>query len=89
MTCFEQEPEVRPLKLTAAMIREYDYRELRDPPFDRFTAPGEYELTEAEAGTVRLDAEFHGDVNGCSGIEHHPSVKAMYRRIHDQLHGGR
>lgn len=74
------------LNLTAAMVREYDHREIDAHPFARFTVPGTYTLTAADAKTVMLDAEWHGDVNGCSGIEgHSASVKRMYRRIYSAI----
>jgi hypothetical protein len=72
--------------ITAAMAREYDARELIDWPFERLRVPGVHVLTKADAAKVMSDAEYQGDVNGCSGIEGHPpSVKAMYRRLYNTL----
>lgn len=70
---------------SSALVREYDVRELTDSPFDRIIKTGRYILTDIEIQKVRADAEFHGDISGCSGIDHPSSVKAMYRRLYEQL----
>lgn len=73
------------VRITAAMVREFDDRGLNYAPFDRMTKPGTYQLTQGEAAELRADAGWHGDVDDCSGIEYPAATKAMYRRLHEQL----
>lgn len=73
------------VRITAAMVREFDERALTHAPFDRMTQPGEYELTPDEALELRSDAEYQGNVNDCSQIESPSAVVAMYRRLYLQV----
>jgi hypothetical protein len=72
------------VRITQAMVREFDERALTHAPFDRMTAPGEYEITDAEAIELRSDAAWQGNVDDCSQIESSPATKAMYRRLLEQ-----
>lgn len=73
------------IKVNRALVREYEQRELTDAPYDRITKPGEYEVTTDELTELIADAEYMGDVGGCSGIEIPPQTKGMDRRFYERL----
>lgn len=73
------------IRVTRALVREYNDREIMRPPFDRIVAGGEYEVTAEELKELIADAEWHGDVNQISAIEIPAQTKAMYRRFYAHL----
>jgi hypothetical protein len=80
--CDSQRFEIR---VTRALVREYNDREIMRTPFDRIVAAGEYEVTAEELKELIKDAEWHGDVEQVSAIELPAQTKAMYRRFHAHL----
>lgn len=73
------------VKITKALVKEFDERALNHAPYDRMTKAGEYEVSAEELAELQIDAEYQGDVNDCSGIESPPQTKAMYRRFYHQV----
>lgn len=73
------------IRVTPGIVRDYDDRGLIHAPYDRITKAGEYEVAPHELRELLSDAEYQGDVGGCSGIEHPAWIKSMYRRFWQHL----